>query len=126
MCHVSNTSINQFMHYGELIEYGFFGEFVQNTVDREAFRNTCNFPLSKISAPISLHISRGDATSNRTDIAKLRSKVKSILYEQIVGDPTFAHSDFVNSVNVDKLVFKYIIEFWKKHEQETMFFDDGF
>lgn len=102
------------MHYGELIEYGFFGEFVPNTIDPKAFRNTCNFPLSKISAPITLHVSTGDAFTNTKDIAKLRSKVKSIVYEQTIDDPTFGHSDFVNSVNANWIVYKHIAKLWKK------------
>lgn len=105
------------MHYAEEVKYGFFGEFVPNTIDPEAFRHTCNFPLSRISAPITIHLSTGDKTTNKADIAKLRSKVKSIVYKQTVDDPTFAHTDFLNSANANKLVYKYIAKFWQKFKR---------
>lgn len=108
--------MNSFMHYAEEIKYGFFGKFVPNTIDLEAFRNTNNFPLSKISAPITLHVSHGDPTTDAADIAKLRSNVKSILYVQTLDDLNFGHADFITSANANNFVYKCIVQFWRKHE----------
>lgn len=102
------------------MKYGYFGEFVANTLDPEAFRNTIDFPLSRISAPITLHVSLADPTTPKLDIAELRSKVKSIVCQQTIHDPTFKHLDYVHNVNADKLVYKYILLFWKRYGENNV------
>lgn len=101
-------------HYGEEIEHEYFGEFVTDTINPEGFEETINYELSRISAPITLHISLGDDATSLKDIAELRSNVKSIVYEQIVEDKTFMHGDFGLGITANSLVYSYIVDFWKK------------
>lgn len=118
-CLSSGISMNQAMHFAELTKYGHFGEFVQNTINPDAFKKLKHYHLSKITAPITLHYSPvGDPTTNPKDIAKLRSKVKSIVYEQVVTDETFMHNDFSKGISANRLVYDYIIKSWEKHANQ--------
>lgn len=108
-CSQSGASTNQLMHYAELAKYGHFGQFVFDIINPAAFKNTNNYTLSNITAPITLHYSLGDATFSLEQLAKLSSKVNSIVYKQVVSEPTFAHGDFTLGMTANELVYKYIV-----------------
>lgn len=113
-CRLSTAPMNSFIHYGQIIHFNYFGEFMQNLtypVD-ETTLVPPDFPLSKISSCITLHYSHGDGATNPKDIAQLQSKVKSIAYTQIVDDNKFSHVDFGTGITAYKLVYEYIVQFW--------------
>lgn len=113
-CRSSDVSINQYIHGGHLFLFNYFGDFFHNFT----FPSTQippDFPLANISANISVHFSTGDTTSHPKDVAKLQSKVKSIIHVQMLEDDNFGHADFALGINAHKKVYANILSTWRKH-----------
>lgn len=79
-----------------------------------------DFPLHKITAPISLHYSIFDPFTNEKDVKKLISKLNGTedLYVQTVDQIKFDHQDFVWGTRAAELVYSEILKFFKKHEND--------
>lgn len=79
-----------------------------------------DFPLHKITAPISLHYSTFDPFTNEKDVKKLISKLNGTedLYVQTVDQIKFDHQDFVWGIHANELVYSEILKFFKKHEND--------
>lgn len=116
-CRASGVSMNQLMHYAGIIKYNYFGRFVSDTINPAAYKNTKNYTLSNVSAPIALFYSLGDATTSLNEMAKFRSEIKYVVYEKLVDDRTFAHFDFAMGMTANDLVYVYILKAFKKFGQ---------
>lgn len=113
-CRSSSISLSQFMHYGQLILFNYFGEFIRNfTYPGTQIPN--DFPLSNISANVTLHFSIGDSTTPQIEIAKLQSKLKSIVHTQMIEDENFGHSDFALGNTAHEIVYTNILSTWKQY-----------
>lgn len=110
----TEASLNQYMHYGHMVLFNYFGDFFHNFT-YPSTQIPLDFPLSNISANISLHFSTGDSTTNQKDIAKLQSKVKSIIHTQMLEDVNFFHGDFSISINAHEKVYQNILNTWQKY-----------
>lgn len=71
-----------------------------------------DFPLSKITAKISLHYSAIDPSTSGKDMDLLRTKVPSIFHTQVV--PDFDHVEFAFGNKTAKLVFPNILSAWNE------------
>lgn len=116
-CRSSGNSIDQDMHYGQVIFYNYFGDFIQNMSYPvlTATKRPPDYPLSIINSTVTLHIALADPATNTLDIAELQLKMK-IAHVQIVSDPNFVHTDFTFGIYAHELVYDYIVAFWKSHE----------
>lgn len=114
-CRASTAPINSYIHYGQLSYFNYFGEFIRNLSYPfdPATPVPADFPLSNISACITLHYSHGDGATNTLDMFQLKSKVKSIEYTQLIDDEQFSHVDFTG-IKANKLVYEYIVKFWEE------------
>lgn len=58
LCHASSgASLKQIIHYGQQIKFGHFGPFKNSSeIPRD-------FPLSRITVPLSFHVSTTDTVS---------------------------------------------------------------
>lgn len=115
-CRTSGLSLNQAIHYGEIVYFKNFAPFNQN-MSFPVFSLTVkppDFPLSSITADITLHYSLGDPVTHPIDIATLHSKVDSIRYTQVITNTSFAHNDFVVGRTTYQLVYEPMLRFWEK------------
>lgn len=112
ICHVpSGSSTNQLLHFGQQIKYGFFGRRMKH------WKIPNNFPLYRITAPISLHYSTVDSFTNPRDMYQLILLLNntSDLYVHVIDSGQFNHVDFVWGLHATDIVYKKIVEFFAKH-----------
>lgn len=117
VCHnPSGASINQFLHYYQEMQYGYFGRRMKKSSDPVPI----DFPLHKITAPISLHYSTADIFTNPKDMKDLAAKLSyatSDLHIQEINDAeiTFNDADFVLGAHAAEYVYTDILKFFAKH-----------
>ncbi|XP_055295720.1 lipase 1-like [Sitodiplosis mosellana] len=111
VCHIpSGASLKQIIHYGQEIKYGFFGKYKYGVDIPE------DFPLHRITAPISIHYSVADTLANARDARILISKLKTKdLYSQEIQGQ-FNHIDFVWGMNSASLIYTKILQFFDKYQ----------
>lgn len=111
VCHVpSGASLKQIIHYGQEIKYGFFGKY------KFGLKIPDDFPLHRITAPMSIHYSTSDTLANARDARKLISKLRNKeLYAQEIH-AMFNHIDFVWGMNSAELIYTKILKFFDKYQ----------
>lgn len=111
ICHVpSGASFKQLLHYGQEIEHGFFGKYMNG------FKIPDDFQLSRITVPISLHYSTSDVLAAAAGTKKLIPKLKnSEIYTQAITRP-FNHIDFVWGIYSASLIYSKILQFFDKYQ----------
>ncbi|XP_055322513.1 lipase 3-like [Sitodiplosis mosellana] len=110
LCKVpSGASTMQIIHFGQLVNYGFFGKYMDSS-DIPA-----DFDLSRINVPISLHYSPIDKFTNPTDVNRLITKLDhTVQFVQRVD--THGHMDFVWGKYAVTVVYSKILEFFAKYQ----------
>lgn len=115
VCHnPSGASMNQILHYSQEMQYGYFGRRMKKSSDPVPK----DFPLHKITAPISLHYSTVDLFTNPKDMKDLAAKLSyatSDLHIQEINDTVFNDADFILGVHAAELVYTDILKFFAKH-----------
>lgn len=79
-----------------------------------------DFPLDKITAPLSIHYSPFDSFTDPKDMNRLISKLINVsdLHVQVINDTLFNHADFIWGINAADLVYSDVIKFFaKQHKQ---------
>lgn len=112
LCHIpSGSSTNQFLHYLQLAKYGHFGPYLKGTDIPH------DFPLHLITAPLSIHYSTSDTLADPDDVERLLPKLTGSidLFTQKITE-LFNHVDFAWGIHANKIVYKRILDFFKKHE----------
>lgn len=111
VCHApSGASFKQLIHYGQEIEYGFFGKY------KFGSKIPDDFPLDRITTPMSVHYSTADILANARDARKLISKLRNKeLYAQEIH-AMFNHIDFVWGINSAELIYSRILKFFDKYQ----------
>lgn len=116
LCHnPSGLSTNQLMHYGQQIQYGFFGKRMTKFTDPIPE----DFPLFQITAPISLHYSIYDTFTSDIDMNRLIKKLSyatSDLHVQKISDIVFNHADFTYGIQASEVVYSDILRFFARHQ----------
>lgn len=76
-----------------------------------------DFPLHRITAPISLHYSPVDSFTNPKDIERLIPQLNGTqdLYVQTVNEIKFNHVDWIWGIFANELVYSVILDFFEKH-----------
>lgn len=112
ICHVpSGASLKQLLHYGQEIEHGFFGKYMNG------FKVSPDFPLSRITLPLSVHYSTEDLLANPTDAERFIPMLKnSDVYVQAINDRKFNHVDFVWGMHSASLIYSEILIFFNKYQ----------
>lgn len=112
ICHIpSGASIEQLLHYAQGINDGGFGQFTLGS------KLPPDFPLSRITTPISLHYSSADKLADIIDVNRLIPKLKnSVVFTQALDKPNFNHADFVWGVNSASLIYSKILNIFEKHQ----------
>lgn len=110
LCHLpAGCSVNQLIHFGQELQYKYFGPMMQNILDKPPR----DFPLHKISAPISIHYSPTDPHTNTLDIDKLKSKLQNVIDVQEINDVIFDHVDFIWGIHSHEIVYSRIYKLLK-------------
>lgn len=110
LCHLpAGTSINQFIHFGQEVDRKYFGPMIQNKLSK----TPKNFPLHRITAPISIHYSPTDPHTNTLDIEKLKSNLRNVIDVQEINDVTFDHVDFIWGAYTHEIVYSRIYKLLK-------------
>ncbi|XP_055295721.1 lipase 3-like [Sitodiplosis mosellana] len=109
MCRsISGGSANQYLHYLQEYNYGYFGKY------KRGFKVPPDFDLSRINTPISLHYSTADTLATATDVQKLIPKLqKNIVRIQVINEK-LNHIDFVWGVNSASLIYSEIIKVFQR------------
>lgn len=111
-CHgPSGASSNQFLHYAQGVQFGTFGRYMTN-----GSRITNDFPLSRITTPISIHFSSFDRLISGQDIEQLTSKMKNVVYVQYIDKTKFNHIDFIWDTRVYSIVYLKILQVFKNYQ----------
>lgn len=110
-CRRSGSSINQAIHYGQLVRFKYFGDFIPN-MNYSSSDVPNDFPLSKITAKISLHYSKIDASTSEKDMNLLKTKVPSIFHTQVLSD--INHVEFAFGNKTATYVFPNILSAWNE------------
>lgn len=113
LCHSpAGASMNQVLHYAQELNLGFFGRFMTGN------KIPANFPLQRITAPISLHYSTVDTFTNPIDMKRLISALNSTsdLNVQKLDGIQFDHMDFVWGRDTADLVYSQVLKFFAKHQ----------
>ncbi|XP_055325866.1 lipase 3-like [Sitodiplosis mosellana] len=112
ICHTpSGASINQFLHYGLEIRYGYFGKYM------EGMEVPSDFELWRITTPISLHFSPADKLATWHDVQRLIPQLSnSLAYTQIINEKDFNHVDFIWGIDSASLIYPKIKWFFEKFQ----------
>ncbi|XP_037051234.1 lipase 3-like [Bradysia coprophila] len=112
MCHnPSGTSLRQIVHYYQTIKFGTFAKY------KNGKEIPSDFELSRITAPISLHMSVSDMLTKLSDGLKLVPKLNnSEVFVHIINGTKLNHVDFAWGMNSAKIVYSEIIKFFRKHQ----------
>lgn len=112
ICHFpSGSSIKQAYHYSQEAHFGFFGKYIT------ANETPCDFPLAKITAPLSLHYSTVDKFADIRDVEHLIPKLSSVINRQRI-DGKFDHIDFLWGKNAASLVYTQVLNIFAKYSNE--------
>lgn len=111
ICHIpSGASLKQFLHYGQEIQFGFFGKYMEGS------EKPVDFPLSKITTPLSLHYSSADELVDTKDARILISKLKNCKLHVQAINQSFNHIDFIWGSNAASLIYSKILIFFNKYK----------
>lgn len=97
------------MHYGEEVKMGYFGKYRDGSESQQR-----EFDLSKITVPISIHYSNYDRLADVTDVQKLLSKLKNVVFVQRISE-LFNHVDFVWGINSASLIYSKILKIFQDY-----------
>lgn len=110
MCHEpSGTSLSALRHYISEVFHGYFGKHMTTN------QIPSDFLLSRISVPLTIHYSYADAMATAENSQKTISKLKSIVYVQVISGMDFNHFDFMLSVNAAPLIYSKILEHFENY-----------
>lgn len=92
LCHLpAGCSVNQLIHFGQEYKHKYFGPMMAHF--RSKIPN--DFPIKKITAPVSIHYSPTDPHTNPDVINKLVSMLPNVIERQEINDVVFNHVDFI-------------------------------
>jgi len=110
LCHLpAGSSINQFIHFGQEVARKYFGPMIRNILGK----TPKDFPIHRITAPISIHYSPTDPHTNTLDIEKLRSNLQNVIDVQEIIDVKFDHVDFIWGAHAHEIVYSRIYKLLK-------------
>lgn len=77
-----------------------------------------DYPLEKITAPMSIHYSTVDSFTDPIDMNRLISKLTSTsdLHVQIINGTDFGHADFIWGIHAAEMIYSDILQFFAKHQ----------
>ena len=105
---LSGASANQFLHYLQEYEFGYFGKY------KRGWEAPNDFNLSQIDIPISIHYSAVDTLSSATDTKRLIPKLqKNIVHVQEINEK-LDHVDFAWGINSASLIYSEIIKVFQR------------
>lgn len=97
------------MHYGQEIDFGFFGEYLTG------LEKPHDFPISNVIAPISIHYSTYDKLADAQDVEQLILKLKNVIFVERI-DEEFDHVDFLYSTHAASLVYSKILNIFQNYQ----------
>lgn len=113
ICHYpSGSSTGQVIHYNQLIKYGYFGRRILKSTNEIP----PDFPLHRITTPISIHYSISDAFVGPKDVEKTLAKLTGTTnhyIQKIDGD--FNHFDYILGTQANDIVYSKILRFFQEN-----------
>lgn len=110
LCHFpSGSSVKQFYHYAQEADYNFFGKYLTDSTV------SSNFPVERITAPLSLHYSTADTFADPGDVETLIPRLNSVIFIQRI-DERFNHIDFLWSMNAANLIYSNVLDVFAKYQ----------
>lgn len=109
LCHSpSGASTKQFLHLKQEMDYGYFGKYKEGT------EVPPDYPLSQITAPISIHYSDKDKFSVDKDVQRLIPKLRSLAFAQYLNKPdnAYNHLDFIYGIHAKEEIYMKILDFF--------------
>lgn len=107
LCHLpAGCSVNQLIHFGQELQHKYFGPMMRKFLSKPPI----DFPIGKITAPISIHYSPTDPHTNPTVIDKLTTKLTNVIDVQEITDVVFNHVDFIWGIHAHEIVYTRIDE----------------
>lgn len=117
LCHYpSGISINQYLHFMQTVAYEYFGKYKHDS------RIPSDFPISRITTPISLHLTNFDGLINTDYTIETASKFQNLIYVQVINDTIFNHIDFSWGINANALVYSKILAIFNRYQENWTFF----
>lgn len=111
MCYFpSGCSIRQLQHYAQESNLGFFGRFMTDKKKKPR-----EFPLSKISTPITLHYTTADKLADPKDVEILIPKLKSAVFVQRIST-SLNHIDLLWGSYSNSLIYSKILKIFQEYQ----------
>uniref|UniRef100_A0A1B0CG72 Partial AB-hydrolase lipase domain-containing protein n=1 Tax=Lutzomyia longipalpis TaxID=7200 RepID=A0A1B0CG72_LUTLO len=102
----SGASTKQAFHYLQLVNSGHFRPFDYGPAEnmkKYGSRAPPDYPLERITAPISLHYSDNDWLISVEDVDKLRRRIPNLIGAFRVPYPKFNHADYLLAIDIKSL-----------------------
>lgn len=107
----SSSSTMQFMHYGQLVESGYFRRYdygEKGNIKRYNKTTPPDYDVSRITIPISLFYSGDDWLSDREDVEVLIKKLPNVKFTKYI-EP-FNHWDYLYGEMASEIIYLNIIK----------------
>uniref|UniRef100_A0A1B0CJ10 Putative triglyceride lipase-cholesterol esterase n=1 Tax=Lutzomyia longipalpis TaxID=7200 RepID=A0A1B0CJ10_LUTLO len=118
----AGASINQLVHYAQIINTGKFSHFdfeMQGNLIKYGTKRPPEYPLHRIKIPTIFHIADNDIFSSVSDVEKLTKNLPHHVQNIRVPFPKFNHLDFLFATNARALVYETVVDVLNKN-LETM------
>ncbi|KAG6802763.1 lipase 3 [Apis mellifera caucasica] len=112
----AGSSVNQFVHFGQLIHSGKFRKYDYGTIGnlkKYGKIQPPDYELAKIKIPVYLYYGANDMFINVEDLNDLYKALPNA-QKYLVPSSTFAHLDFVWGKRVDVLVYNQIFAYMER------------
>ena len=115
----AGSSVDQVVHYGQLIRSGKFRQYDYGAVDNLFAYGRLTPPdykIEAITAPVALHYSLNDWLAEPVDVLKLIGRLPNVIESYVIPDKKFNHLDFLFAIDVKSLVYDKVISLMKRYE----------
>lgn len=109
----AGCSLDQPLHYGQLIKSGYFRQFDHGFFGNlYRYRSTSppEYDLKKVTAPIALYYSPNDWLASIEDVQRLKNELPNVVKDFVVIKKEFNHMDFVWGIDAPELIYDEIIK----------------
>ncbi|XP_055317675.1 lipase 1-like [Sitodiplosis mosellana] len=111
VCHFpSGISANQHLHFTQTILYEYFGKY------KHGSNVPPEFPISRITAPISFHLTTSDSLINVEYTTGMASKFQNVVDVQVINESAFNHIDYLWGIHAKSLVYSKILKIFEKFQ----------
>ncbi|XP_077509459.1 lipase 3-like [Amblyomma americanum] len=119
----SGTSFKNMIHIGQVYKNGRFAKFdygEQRNVDIYGQATPPEYDLRRVSAPVALFWTEGDALVPAEDMPLLRDKLPNVVLDFRVADERFSHQEFAMGVTAREAVYDGLVDTMQRFSRQDV------